>query len=222
MSGSIKAGRAGGQTGDPRFPSSAKRSRSNGSEQKTTKPRPLLRDPPPGSTGSPGGAPPPAGMSERPQKRNGARKGGKHPHPSPGGGRTPPAFRGGYLGLRGTFGVRILTPRPRARGEPSGASPPPGAEPAGLIPSRPPPLLPGGAQSWPGPGLSRRPSRGPGRTGARRKEPPPRPPPPLPRREQSGTHPRETEAAVEGRDRGRAAPLCQGLLLGLGFLLPPP
>lgn len=155
-----------------------------------------------------GGASPPSGTAEKPRKN----KAGSHPQP--GGGRTPLSLRlevGGGVNRKGGTRVvlegRILPPssrrpRPRSRGEPKGASPPPGEEPAGRIPTpntpagRSPILAGTGATpaavTWAGP------HRGP-----RRKEPEPPPPPPLPRRAQPGTHPRET-AAKEGREeRGR-------------------
>lgn len=163
-----------------------------------------------------GGASPPAGVLERLPETQRGPQGREPPLPSlpGGGGRTTPALLEGVKpagpGRCGAPSGAASCPRSARRpGEPAGRVPPasPRRERSRRDPSRPvlPLLLPGGAQSWPGPGLPRRPSRGPGRTGARRKEPPPPPPPPLPRRAQPGTHPRET-AAAGGEGPGEGSP----------------
>lgn len=144
------------------------------------------------------------------QRRNpGKIKRGATPSPGAGGHLHPCGWRWEGVNREGVTRVvlvgRILPPssrrpRPRSRGEPKGASPPPGAEPAGRIPTPPAgrsPILAGSgatpaAVTWAGP------HRGP-----RRKEPEPPPPPPLPRRAQPGTHPRETAAKGKREERGR-------------------
>lgn len=171
--------------------------------------------------GGRGGASPPDRVRERAQNRSGVRKGGSRPPALPWGGA------GGHLQPRCGLGAlrgphpAPAPPGPAAprQGEAAGASPPPGAEPAGLVPSppagkRPIPAGTGAAPpavTWAGP------HRG------RRKEPQPEAEPPLPRRAQTGTHPRDTGRRQAGGHRGRAAPLFQGVLLvWFFFLLPPP
>lgn len=166
-----RGGQAGGTPPTP-FPVSmgfiVKQSQGARSEQKTARPRPLLHEPTPESflcvlqqlPAARGGRDPWGGIASRggvgATPRNAARpaKEGATPNPLPGGGGwTPPALLGGGCrgceasgsgAMRGTLGGRILPPTPPGvPGSQRARPPPPGAEPAGPIPSRSPPSLAG-------------------------------------------------------------------------------
>lgn len=176
-----KSGRAGGRLRRPfpvRMGFMSKQNRSARSQQKTTRSHPRLPDPRrevfgvfpsisrrPRAGGEGGGASPPDRVRERaPKPQRGPQR--REPPPSPplGGGRadtSSPAAGSGRSGGRILPPLRPAPP-PRARGRLRAR--PPRRERSRRDLSRPP--LPGSAQSRPGPGLPRRPSRGPARTGA--------------------------------------------------------
>ncbi|XP_066417972.1 serine/arginine repetitive matrix protein 2-like [Molothrus aeneus] len=226
-----KPGRARGRLSRPfpvRMGFMSKQNRRARSEQKTPRSHPRLADPRrevfgafPSISRRPGagGASPPDGVWERtPQTQRGSQS--REPPPSPPRGRadiSSPA--GGPVAVRALWGPHLppLRPAPR-QGEATGASPPRQRSRRDL--SRPP--LAGGAQSRPGPGLPRRPSRGPARTGAavksrsrsRRRHFPAG-------RSQGRTH------GTRGGDRGDSGggqPLSSrgSRWFGVFFLLPPP
>lgn len=149
-----------------------------------------------------------SGCRRDPRKHSEAWNRGSHPLPLPGGRADTSSLTGvSARGYGAPSGPHPVPTPPGTRGPAPGGSRrarPPRRERSRWDLSSAPPIS-GGAQSWPGPGLPRRSSRGPGRTGARRKEPPPPLPPPLPRRAQPGTHPRET-AVAGGEGPGESSP----------------
>lgn len=168
------------------------------------------------------------GVGETP--RNTARPGkeGATPYPSPGGGRTPPALRGGVSqGMRGGAGhprgriLPPLRPAPAAprQGGAGGRVPPAGSGAGGTYPV-PPPYReapnPGGDRGYPAGRHVGRAAPGPAVKSRRR----------LRRRHfpaglsQGRTHGRQRWR--EGRDPGKAAPVCYGSWLFWVFSPPSP